>query len=98
MIIIIIWVDPALQFQNNGHMFTSCSEDKSCRLFDIRSDIEVASFWEPAKQAAFTCVANSKSGKDTYTHIFGMSNYLSIKTYIHHSSKISYRRIYKTVN
>lgn len=42
------------QFHPNGYAFASCSEDKTTRLFDIRSDQQLATYEAPNKSSGFT--------------------------------------------
>lgn len=53
---------PPTQYHPNGFAFASGSEDKSARLFDIRSDQQVAKYSGTAS-SAFTSCALSLSGR-----------------------------------
>lgn len=43
--------------------FATASEDKTCRLFDIRSDQEIAAYKSPNGRSGFTSCALSISGR-----------------------------------
>jgi guanine nucleotide-binding protein G(I)/G(S)/G(T) subunit beta-1 len=47
----------------NGQAFASGSDDGSCRIFDVRSDCELASFTVPNATVCVTSVAFSLSGR-----------------------------------
>lgn len=50
------------QYHPNGQTFATASEDKSARLFDIRSDQQIASYAPPNANSGFTsCGKNSAS-------------------------------------
>lgn len=51
------------QFHPSGHAFVSASEDKTARLYDIRSDQELCVYEEPKKAAGFSSCGLSLSGR-----------------------------------
>lgn len=52
-----------LQFHPSGQAFVTGSEDKSARLFDIRSDQQVALFKPPNTTSGFTSCGLTLSGR-----------------------------------
>lgn len=52
-----------MQFHPSGHSFVSASEDKTARLFDMRSDQQVHVFRPPTANSSLTCSAVSLSGR-----------------------------------
>jgi len=53
----------SVYFHPSGKCFVSGSEDKTSRLFDMRSDQQVNVFRPPTANSSLTCVALSKSGR-----------------------------------
>lgn len=51
------------QYHPSGQTFATASEDKSARLFDIRSDQQIASYAPPNANSGFTSCALSLSGR-----------------------------------
>lgn len=52
-----------MQFHPSGQAFVTGSEDKSARLFDIRSDQQVALYKPPGGNSGFTSCGLSVSGR-----------------------------------
>ena len=52
-----------LQFFPNGYAFATGSDDATCRMFDIRSDQELAVYSHDNIICGITSVAFSKSGR-----------------------------------
>lgn len=52
-----------LQFHNSGYGFATASEDKSARLYDIRSDQQIAMYKPPNTTSGFTSCGLSLSGR-----------------------------------
>lgn len=52
-----------LQFHNSGYGFATASEDKSARLYDIRSDQQIAMYKPPNTTSGFTSCGLSASGR-----------------------------------
>ncbi|KAJ8961216.1 hypothetical protein NQ318_008899 [Aromia moschata] len=50
-------------FHPSGYAFATGSEDKSARLFDIRSDQQIAMFKPPTPNSGFTSCGLSMSGR-----------------------------------
>lgn len=51
------------QFHKSGHVFATASDDKTCRLFDVRSDQQVCRYQNLRESTAFTSVGLSLSGR-----------------------------------
>lgn len=51
------------QFHTGGNVFATASEDKSCRLFDVRSDQQLSRYQNPRESSAFTSCGLSLSGR-----------------------------------
>lgn len=49
----------SLQYHPSGQAFATASEDKSARLFDIRSDQQIASYSPPNPDSGFTSCGNA---------------------------------------
>ena len=62
-----------------GNSFATGSDDQTCRLFDIRSDQEVAKFQDDSKiKGGITAVVFSKSGRlliAAHDQEYGRNNY-----------------------
>jgi guanine nucleotide-binding protein subunit beta, other len=65
------------QYHPSGFAFSTGSEDKTARMFDIRSDQQVALYKAPSGTPGFTSCGLSKSGRyvlcgsdDTTIHIW----------------------------
>ena len=58
-----IYINFYLQFFPNGFAFATGSDDATCRLFDIRSDQELAMYSHDDIICRITSVAFSKSGR-----------------------------------
>lgn len=58
-----IKVEFLLQYHPSGHAFASASEDKTARMFDIRSDQQIADYAPPNPNSGFTSCALSLSGR-----------------------------------
>ncbi|KAH8041672.1 hypothetical protein HPB51_017474 [Rhipicephalus microplus] len=50
-------------FHTGGNVFATASEDKSCRLFDVRSDQQLSRYQNPRESSAFTSCGLSLSGR-----------------------------------
>jgi len=45
---------PPFQYHPNGLGFASCSEDQTARMYDLRSDQQIALYEPPQKNTGFT--------------------------------------------
>lgn len=52
-----------MQYHPGGYAFATASEDKTARLYDIRSDQQVALYTPPSGDPGFTCCGLSISGR-----------------------------------
>lgn len=56
-------LDLRFQFHPSGQAFGTGSEDKTARLYDLRSDQQVAQYTPPNGNSGFTSCALSSSGR-----------------------------------
>ena len=98
-----------VQFLPTGKAFVSGSEDKTARLFDMRSDQQVCVFRPPTANSSLTCVGVSHSGRvlmagsdDSTVHLWDMLKGQHNGTYRHSAilaqpSVISHYILYRII-
>ena len=86
----------AISFMTSGQVFGTGSDDATCRVFDIRSDQELACYSHEAIICGITSLAFSKSGRlmfagydDYNTHVWDILKLEKVCCMMGHENRVS---------